>query len=89
MTSTFLHQVHTKVTGKLLFYARAINNIMLHALNKIATTSTVNGTEETLATTKHLLNYTACNLNAKIQYIASDMILQTQSDAAYLVAPNS
>ena len=26
-----------QVTGKLLFYARAIDNLMLHALNDIAT----------------------------------------------------
>ena len=61
---------------------------MLHALNNIAI-ATVNGTEATLAATKHLLNYAASHPNAQIRYCASGMILQTHSDAAYLVAPNS
>ena len=61
---------------------------MLHALNNIAT-ATVNGTEATLAATKHFLNYAASNPNAEIIYRASSMILQTHSDAAYLVAPQS
>lgn len=61
---------------------------MLHALNNIITT-TVNGTETTLKATKHLLNYAASNPNTSIQYRPSDMILQTYSDAAYLVAPNA
>ena len=71
-----------------MFYARAIDSTMLHALNNIAT-ATVNGTEETLAATKHFLNYAACNPNAKIRYCASKMILQIHGDAAYLNAPNS
>ena len=77
-----------RVTGKFLFYARAIDNTMLHALNDI-TTATVNGTEATLAATKYFLNYAACNPNAKILYRASGMVLQSHSDAAYLVAPQS
>ena len=54
-----------KVTGKFLFYARAIDNTMLHALNNIAT-ATINGTEATLKATHHFLNYAACNPNAEI-----------------------
>ena len=61
---------------------------MLHALNNIAT-ATINGTEATLKATHHFLNYAACNPNAEILYRASDMILQTHSDAAYLVAPEA
>ena len=77
-----------RCTGKFLFYVRAIDNTMLHALNNIAT-ATVNGTEATLAATKHFLNYATSNPNVEIIYRASDMILQTHSDAAYLVAPKS
>lgn len=77
-----------RCTGKFLFYARAIDNTMIHALNNIAT-ATVNGTEATLAATKYFLNYAASNPNTEIIYRKSDMILQTHSDAAYLVAPHS
>ena len=77
-----------RTTGKFLFFARAVDNTLLHALNNIAT-ATVNGTEATLKATKHFLNYVASNPNASIQFCASDMILQVHSDAAYLVAPNA
>ena len=61
---------------------------MLHALNNIAT-ATVNGTQATLDATRYFLNYAACNPNAEILYRASDMILQTHSDTAYLVCPEA
>jgi hypothetical protein len=77
-----------RTTGKFLFYARAIDNTMLHALNDIAT-STINGTEATLAATNHFLNYAASNPNGKIIYRGSDMILKIDSDAAYLVRPEA
>eukprot|EP00536_Pseudo-nitzschia_multiseries_P018378 jgi/Psemu1/55329/gm1.55329_g len=38
-----------------------------------------------LSATKYFLNYAACNPDATIIYRASDMILHTGSDAAYLV----
>ena len=77
-----------QVTGKLLFYARAIDNTMLHTLNMIATT-TITGTTATLDAANYLLNYAACNPNAEIRFRASDMILNVHSDAAYLVAPEA
>ena len=77
-----------RVTGKFLFYARAIDNTMLHALNNIAT-ATINGTEATLAATKNFLNYATSNPDAEIKYTASDMILQVHSDAAFDVASES
>jgi hypothetical protein len=77
-----------RVTGKFLFYARAIDDTMLHALNDIAS-STVNGTEATLAATTYFLNYAASNPNGQIIYRASDMILRIDSDAAFLVRPEA
>jgi hypothetical protein len=77
-----------RTTGKFLFYARAIDNTMLHALNDIAT-STINGTKATLAATDHFLNYAASNPNGKIIYRGIDMILKIDSDAAYLVRPEA
>ena len=49
-----------QVTGKFLFYARAVDNTMMHTLNNIAT-STINSTEQTLDASNHFLNYAACN----------------------------
>ena len=77
-----------QVTGKLLFYARAIDNLMLHALNDIAT-KTNQGTTTISAAACHLLHYAASNPNGQIRFTASDMVLNCHSDAAYLVAPES
>eukprot|EP00536_Pseudo-nitzschia_multiseries_P018927 jgi/Psemu1/58057/gm1.58057_g len=43
-----------QVTGKFLFYARAVDNTMLHALNDIASAK---NNKTTLAATKYFLNY--------------------------------
>ena len=77
-----------KITGKFLFYARAIDATMLHALNDIAT-QTVNGTQSTMDAVKYFLNYCACNPDTSIMYRASDMVLRVDSDGAYLVAPKA
>eukprot|EP00536_Pseudo-nitzschia_multiseries_P010808 jgi/Psemu1/117305/gw1.343.9.1 len=75
-----------QVTGKFLFYARAIDSTMLHALNDIASAK---NNQTALAATKYFLNYAACNPDATIIYRASDMILRVDSDAAYLVCPGA
>ena len=75
-----------RTTGKFLYYARAIDNTMLHALNNIASSR---NTAETMRATKYFLNYAACNPNAEIIYRKSEMILQGDSDAAYLVCPQA
>jgi hypothetical protein len=61
---------------------------MLHTINDIAS-ATMHGTEQTLAAAKHFLNYTASNQDGEIIFRASDMILQIDSDAAYLVCPKA
>ena len=61
MTKTqtqFLQQV----TGKFLYYARAVDCTMFHALNDLAT-QTHSGTQKTMKAVKHFLNYCASNLN--------------------------
>jgi hypothetical protein len=75
-----------RAVGKFLFYARAIDNTMLHALNDIATSK---DNHTTLAAVKYFLNYAASNPNASILYRASDMQLHIESDAAYLVCPRA
>ena len=77
-----------KITGKFLFLARAVDNTILHALNELACDVT-KGTANTLAAANHLLNYIASNPNPTICYQASDMILHTDSDAAFHVRPQA
>ena len=83
-------QIHfiQRAVGKLLYYARAVDHTMLHALNDISI-NTSKGTEATLAAMVYLLNYAATHPSAEIIYRASDMVLRVDSDAAYLVAPEA
>ena len=74
--------------GSLLYYARALDNTILPALNQL-------GTEQALptVTTKkklmRLLDYVATYPTAQLRFYASDMILNIDSDAAYLVLPKA
>ena len=77
-----------RAVGKLLYYARAVDPTMLHAINDISL-SAAKGTEATLDATMYLLNYAHTYPNAEIIYRQSDMILRVDSDAAYLVAPEA
>ncbi|OEU23630.1 hypothetical protein FRACYDRAFT_233801 [Fragilariopsis cylindrus CCMP1102] len=74
-----------QVCGKFLYYARAIDTTMLHALNDLAT-QTTEGTEKTMEALAHFLNYCATHPDAEIIFRASDMVIHNHSDAAYLVA---
>ena len=56
-----------KVVGKLLYYARAVDPTMLHAINDISL-STSKGTEATMRATVHLLNYAATHPDTEIIY---------------------
>ena len=61
---------------------------MLTSLGSIAAQKS-KGMEKTYADTLWLLNYASTHLNAKICYMASDMILYIHSDASYLSEPRS
>ena len=75
-----------QICGKFLYYARAVDDTMLHALNELASKQS-NGTKETIKAMIHFLNYAATHPDAKKVYKATDMILTIDSDTAYLVAP--
>ena len=60
------------VTGTLLYYARAVDNTMLLALNRIALAKT---TQKRAQAVTHLFNYAATHPNATIRYHKSDMII--------------
>ena len=75
-------------TGLLLYYARAVDYTMLTALQEIASEQ-AKPTEDTLKKCKRLLDYAATYPNAILRFHASDMILHTDTDAAYLVLPRA
>ena len=76
--STFTgKQVHLlqQICGKFLYYARAIDSTMMHALNDLASQVTA-GTMKTEEAQACFLNYCATNPNASIVYYASDMVIR-------------
>jgi hypothetical protein len=77
-----------KVTGSVLYYARAVDSTVLMPLNDIATEQT-NATEKTQAATNQLLDYVATHPDATIRFHASDMILHIHSDDSYLSVSNA
>jgi hypothetical protein len=77
-----------KVTGSVLYYARAVDPTVLMPLNDIATEQT-KATEKTQAATNQLLDYLATHPDATIRYHDSDMILHIHSDASYLSVSNA
>lgn len=91
-TSTPLSASNTtllqQILGTLLYYARAVDNTLLVAINTLASTQT-KGTEATLTAAVQLLNYCATHPDAIIRFVASDMTLHIHSDASYLLATNA
>jgi hypothetical protein len=77
-----------KVTGSVIYYARAVDPTVLMPLNDIATEQT-KATEKTRAATNQLLNYLTTHLDAAIRYHSSDMILHIHSDASYMSLTNA
>jgi hypothetical protein len=77
-----------KVTGSVLYYARAVDPTVLMPLNDITTEQT-KATEKTQAATNKLLDYLAIHPDAAIQCHASDMILHIHSYASYLLVSNA
>ena len=77
-----------EIVGSLLFYGRALDSTILPALNEISTKQ-AKPTEETKNKCNRVLDYLACHPDAIIRFHASDMILHTDTDAAYLVLPKA
>ena len=74
-----------QVLGSFLYYARAIDMTILHALSAIASEQ-ANPTERTLKRVQQLLHYMHSNPTAVIRFRASNMILNVHSDASYMSA---
>jgi hypothetical protein len=77
-----------KVTGSVLYYARAVDPTVLMPINDIPTEQT-KATEKTQAATNQLLNYLETHPDDTIRYHASDMILHIHSYASYLSVSNA
>jgi hypothetical protein len=82
------HLTIQKVTGSVLYYARAVDPTVLIPLNDIVTEQT-KATEKTQAATNQTLDYLAPHRDATIRYHASDMVLRIHSDASYLSVSNA
>ena len=76
------------IIGSLLYYARAIDNTMLTAINEISAIQS-KPTQKTLQAITKLLDYASTYPNTTIRFYSSDMVLYAESDAAYLVQPNA
>jgi hypothetical protein len=77
-----------KVTGSVLYYARAVDPTVLIPLNDITMEQT-KATDKTQADKNQLLDYLAAHPDTIIRYHASDMILHIHRDASYLSVSNT
>jgi len=75
-----------EIIGILLYYARAVDSMLLTALGTLATQQ-AKSTHSTMEAITKILNYCATHSDATIHYTASDMVLWMHSDASYLMAP--
>ena len=72
------------IVGTFLYYARAIDDNILVALNSIGTQQSA-PTLDTKAKTQHLIDYISTHPAHTLRYNASDMIIHIDSNAVYLV----
>ena len=73
-----------QIVGSILYYARAVDIMVLIALSSIASEQT-RGTTNMMAKAKQLLDYLTTHPDATIRFRASDMILNVHLDASYLL----
>jgi hypothetical protein len=72
-----------QLTGKLLYYARAVDPTLIMPINVLASEQS-KATSETAYKVIKLLNYCNTHPETKIRYHASDMILYIHRYASYL-----
>ena len=76
------------VVGSIMLYVRSVDSTFLVGLNSIAIQHT-SATKKPLKRTEDFLDYAVTHPDAKIRYIASDMILQIHTDASYISEPKA
>ncbi len=77
-----------KIVGSILYYARAVDMIVLMVLSTIANEQT-KGMERTLEKAYQVLDYLATHPNAVVRFRASDMVMNIHSDTSYLSEPKA
>ncbi len=78
-----------QILGAGLYYGQAVvDNTILVTLGSLASKQ-ANPTENTNQRANQLLDYLATHPDAKIQFRASDMILNIHSEASYLSEPKA
>jgi hypothetical protein len=77
-----------KILESILYYTHAVDLMVLNALNFITVEQT-KAAKQTMACCKQLLDYLSHNANTKIQFHASDMVLNRHSDVSYLLEANA
>jgi hypothetical protein len=77
-----------QIVGSFLYYSCAVDPTILMALSAIASQQAA-PTEDPHNRVNQFLDYMATHPDAKIQYPASNMVLNVHSDAFYLSAPNA
>ena len=91
-TSPFLHPNNItyiqSVVGTFLYNDRALDSTMLPALNDI-TSQQAHPIIKTKQKLQHLMDYAHTYPNAFLWYYASDIQLQVDTDAAYLILPKA
>jgi hypothetical protein len=75
-----------QVTGTFLYYARAIDTTMIHAVSSLSTSKS-EGKAAIQRRIDQLLDYAHANPNASITFRKSDMILHVHSDASFNSEP--
>ena len=78
-----IHRIHRiqQICGSFLFYGRANDPTIAHALNELASQQSC-ATEQTTNRANQFLDYMHTHPDVVIRYYASDMILIVHSDAS-------
>ncbi len=77
-----------QIVGSILYYMQAVDMMVLMALSTIMVEQTT-ATEHTMAKFTQSLDYLSDHADAKIQFHASNMIMNIHSDASYLLEANA
>ena len=77
-----------EVNGSMLFYARAIDHLMLPACTEISVNQSC-PTQATLDACWRVLNYAHTHQSQQLIFQGCDMVLKIKSDASYLSRPKS
>ena len=77
-----------EVNGVMLYYARAVDHLLLPACTAISSQQ-AHPTQNTVDACWRVLNYAHSHPNQALSFRGCDMVLKIKSDASYLSRPNS